>query len=89
MVFPDASHGGGVNRRYDDVAIGAGPAGGAAAALAGNLSCSVGLVERDTVDGTVVTNGGAPAKTFREAGVLPGMRLPSAAYRISAARRQP
>jgi len=55
------------NGRYDVVVIGAGPAGEAAAELAGNLGYSVALVERDTVGGTVVTNGGAPTKTFREA----------------------
>lgn len=55
--------------RYDVVVIGAGPAGEAAAALGGNLGYSVALVERDTVGGTVVTSGGAPTKTFREAAV--------------------
>jgi NAD(P) transhydrogenase len=49
------------------VVIGAGPAGEAAAELAGNLGYSVAIVERDTVGGTVVTSGGAPTKTFREA----------------------
>jgi len=52
---------------FDVVVIGAGPAGEAAAALAGNLGYSVALVERDTVGGTVVTSGGAPTKAFREA----------------------
>jgi NAD(P) transhydrogenase len=55
------------SRDYDVAVIGAGPAGEAAADLAGNLGYSVALVERDTVGGTVVTNGGAPTKTFREA----------------------
>lgn len=63
--MPAADHG--VRSRYDVVVIGAGPAGEAAAELAGNLGYSVALVERDTVGGTVVTNGGAPTKTFREA----------------------
>ena len=58
------SHGDG---RYDVVVIGAGPAGETAAGLGGNLGYSVALVERDTVGGTVVTSGGAPTKTFREA----------------------
>jgi NAD(P) transhydrogenase len=53
--------------RHDVVVIGAGPAGEAAAELAGNLGYSAALVERDTVGGTVVTSGGAPTKTFREA----------------------
>jgi hypothetical protein len=53
--------------RYDVVVIGAGHAGEAAAELAGNLGYSVALVERDTFGGTVVTSGGAPTKTFREA----------------------
>jgi NAD(P) transhydrogenase len=55
--------------QHDLVVIGAGPAGEAAAVLGGNLGYSVALVERDTVGGTVVTNGGAPTKTFREAAV--------------------
>ena len=59
--------GDGVSSRHDVVVIGAGPAGEAAAELAGNLGYSVAIVERDTVGGTVVTNGGAPTKTFREA----------------------
>ena len=62
MPAPDDS----TNRRLDVVVIGAGPAGEAAALLAANLGYSVALVERDTVGGTVVTNG-APTKTFREA----------------------
>jgi NAD(P) transhydrogenase len=52
---------------YDLVVIGAGPAGESAAQMAANLGYSVALVERDRVGGTVVTNGGAPTKTFREA----------------------
>jgi NAD(P) transhydrogenase len=52
---------------YDLVVIGAGPAGESAAQMAANLGYSVALVERDTVGGTVVTNCGAPTKTFREA----------------------
>ena len=63
MPAPDDS----TNRPLDVVVIGAGPAGEAAALLAANLGYSVALVERDTVGGTVVTNGGAPTKTFREA----------------------
>jgi NAD(P) transhydrogenase len=58
-----------VSNRHDVVVIGAGPAGEAAAELGGNLGYSVALVERDIVGGTVVTNGGAPTKTFREAAV--------------------
>jgi NAD(P) transhydrogenase len=58
-----------VTRHYDVVVIGAGPAGEAAAELGGNLGYQVALVERDTVGGTVVTSGGAPTKTFREAAV--------------------
>jgi NAD(P) transhydrogenase len=64
MLFPG---GNATDGRYDVVVIGAGPAGEAAALLAANLGYSVALVERDTVGGTVVTNGGAPTKTFREA----------------------
>ncbi len=55
--------------RHDVVVIGAGPAGEAAAELGGSLGYSVALVERDIVGGTVVTSGGAPTKTFREAAV--------------------
>lgn len=61
------SHGDWMSSRHDVVVIGAGPAGEAAAVLAGNLGYSVALVEQDTVGGTVVTNGGAPTKAFREA----------------------
>ncbi|MGB6455978.1 MAG: FAD-dependent oxidoreductase [Streptosporangiaceae bacterium] len=56
-----------VNGDHDVVVIGAGPAGQAAAEFGGTLGYSVALVERDTVGGTVVTSGGAPTKTFREA----------------------
>lgn len=56
-----------MNSHHDLVVIGAGPAGESAAQMAANLGYSVALVERDTVGGTVVTNGGAPTKTFREA----------------------
>jgi len=62
-------HGDEVRNRHDVVVIGAGPAGEAAAELGGNLGYSVALVERDIVGGTVVTSGGAPTKTFREAAV--------------------
>jgi NAD(P) transhydrogenase len=55
--------------RHDVVVIGAGPAGEAAAELGGSLGYQVALVERDVVGGTVVTSGGAPTKTFREAAV--------------------
>src|SRR5580704_1694376 len=52
--------------RHDVVVIGAGEA---AAELGGSLGYQVALVERDVVGGTVVTSGGAPTKTFREAAV--------------------
>jgi NAD(P) transhydrogenase len=58
---------GNADGRHDVVVIGAGPAGEAAAELGGSLGYSVALVERDVVGGTVVTSGGAPTKTFREA----------------------
>ena len=61
------SHAARSNGDHDVVVIGAGPAGQSAAELGGNLGYSVALVERDTVGGTVVTSGGAPTKTFREA----------------------
>lgn len=54
---------------FDVVIIGAGPAGETAAELGGILGYTVALVERDVVGGTVVTSGGAPTKTFREAAV--------------------
>ncbi|MFI5063589.1 MAG: FAD-dependent oxidoreductase [Streptosporangiales bacterium] len=56
-------------RDFDVVVIGAGPAGEAAAELGGVLGYTVALVERDVVGGTVVTSGGAPTKTFREAAI--------------------
>ncbi len=56
-----------MSSQYDLVVVGAGPAGESAAQMAANLGYSVAVVERDTVGGTVVTNGGAPTKTFREA----------------------
>src|SRR5580704_4894454 len=55
--------------RAEQRGCGLGPAGEAAAELGGNLGYSVALVERDTVGGTVITSGGAPTKTFREAAV--------------------
>ena len=61
------SDSGDMGGRLDVVVIGAGPAGEAAAQLAASLAYSVALVERDTVGGTEITNGGAPTKTFREA----------------------
>ena len=69
------SHTDGANGDHDVVVIGAGPAGQSAAEFGGNLGYSVALVERDTVGGTVVTSGGAPTKTFREAAAyLSGLR---------------
>src|SRR5580692_6650259 len=55
--------------RHDVVVIGAGPAGEAAAELGGRRGNQETMVERDVVGGTVVTSGGAPTKTFREAAV--------------------
>jgi Pyridine nucleotide-disulphide oxidoreductase len=66
MPYPGASPGAGIDGRYEVVVMGAGPAGEAAAEHAGNPGYSVASVERDTVGGTVVTNGGRPAKTFRK-----------------------
>ena len=61
------SHAERMNGDHDVVVIGAGPAGQSAAEFGGRLGYSMALVERDTVGGTVVTSGGAPTKTFREA----------------------
>jgi hypothetical protein len=66
MPYPGASPGAGIDGRYEVVVMGAGPAGEAAAEHAGNPGYSVASVERDTVGGTVVTNGGRQAKTFRK-----------------------
>jgi pyruvate/2-oxoglutarate dehydrogenase complex dihydrolipoamide dehydrogenase (E3) component len=74
-----------VSSRHDVVAVGAGPAGEAAAELGGSLGYTVALVERDMVGGTVVTSGGAPtADTLARLhpDVLRAMRLPSRAHRI-------
>ncbi len=84
MPAPDDS----TNRRLDVVVIGAGPAGEAAALLAANLGYSVALVERDTVGGTVVTNGGAPTKTFREAALYLSSWRSSASARPCCTARQ-
>lgn len=57
-------------RRYDMVIIGSGPAGEKAAAMAAYFEKSVAIVERDhRPGGTVVSRGGIPTKTLREAAV--------------------
>ena len=53
--------------------------------MAANLGYSVALVERDTVGGTVVSNGGAPTKTFREAALYLGAFEKDKIYGISLA----
>lgn len=70
---------------YDLVVVGAGPAGESAAQMAANLRYSVALVERDTVGGAVVTSGGAPTKTFREAALYLNGFEKEAIYGISLA----
>lgn len=72
MPFPGASSGAGINGRYEVVVMGAGPVGEATAELAGNLGYPVTLAERDTVGGTVATNGDASTKTIRELQKGPG-----------------
>ena len=53
---------------YDFVVIGSGPAGEKAAAMAAYFGKSVAVVERDPrPGGTVVSRGGIPTKTLREA----------------------
>src|SRR5947199_9224177 len=52
---------------YDFVAIGAGPAGEAAAELAAFFGQRSAVIERDKPGGTVTTTGGVPTKTLREA----------------------
>jgi NAD(P) transhydrogenase len=74
--------------RYDVVVIGAGPAGEAAAELGGSRGYSVALVERDTVGGTVITSGGAPTKTFREAAVYLSSFEKDKIYGIASPRRR-
>jgi NAD(P) transhydrogenase len=53
--------------------------------MAANLGYSVAVVERDTIGGTVVTNGGAPTKTFREAALYLGAFEKEKVYGISLA----
>jgi NAD(P) transhydrogenase len=60
---------------YDLVAIGAGPAGESATALAAFHGHRAAVIERSRPGGTVTTTGGAPTKTLREAALyLTGFR---------------
>ena len=52
---------------YDLIAIGAGPAGESATALAAFFGYRSVVIEKARPGGTVTTTGGAPTKTLREA----------------------
>ncbi|MDH3194394.1 MAG: FAD-dependent oxidoreductase, partial [Acidimicrobiia bacterium] len=57
-----------MSQKYDFVVIGSGPAGEKAAAMAAYFGRSVAVIERDPrPGGTVVSRGGIPTKTLREA----------------------
>src|SRR4051812_8647065 len=55
-----------MNRSYDLVVLGAGPAGESAAELATFFGHSAVIVEKNKPGGVVTTTGGAPTKTLRE-----------------------
>jgi NAD(P) transhydrogenase len=64
-----------MEKHYELVVIGAGPAGESAAVMAATFGHRVVVVERDKPGGTVTTTGGAPTKTLREAAMyLTGFR---------------
>ncbi|MPV90263.1 FAD-dependent oxidoreductase [Georgenia ruanii] len=64
-----------MDKSYDLVVIGAGPAGEVAAELASAFGRAVLVVERSTPGGVVTTTGGAPTKALREAALyLTGYR---------------
>lgn len=64
-----------VSNEYDFIVIGGGPAGQAAAAVATSFGHRTLVVERKAVGGEVVTTGGGPTKTLREAALyLTGFR---------------
>lgn len=64
-----------VGNEYDFIVIGGGPAGQAAAALATFFGHRTLVIERKVLGGEVVTTGGAPTKTLREAALyLTGFR---------------
>ncbi len=64
-----------VNNEYDFIVIGGGPAGQAAAAVATSFGHRTLVIERKALGGEVVTTGGGPTKTLREAALyLTGFR---------------
>lgn len=64
-----------MDRHYELVVIGAGPAGESAAVMASTFGHRSVIIERDKPGGTVTTTGGAPTKTLREAAMyLTGFR---------------
>lgn len=64
-----------VSNEYDFIVIGGGPAGQAAAATATLFGHRTLVIERKVLGGEVVTTGGAPTKTLREAALyLTGFR---------------
>lgn len=63
------------NQQYELIVLGGGPAGQAAAATAASFGHRVLVIERNVLGGEVVTTGGVPTKTLREAALyLTGFR---------------
>lgn len=70
-------------KHYDLIIIGAGPAGQGAAEFAAFAGRRILVIEREVLGGLVVTTGGGPTKTLREAALhLTGFRY-RALYRIT------
>lgn len=59
-----------MTKKYDLIAIGAGPAGESATELASLFGLRCAVVEKNRAGGTVTTTGGVPTKTLREAALF-------------------
>lgn len=69
------------SRHYDLIVIGGGPAGQGAAEFASFAKRRTLVIERKVLGGLVVTTGGGPTKTLREAALhLTGFSLPGALW---------